>query len=140
MPTPARSLGGRPARGQQRPAVFDDPAEHRVRTEGDVEVDELAGEHRCREVGHGEADVGGADVGGQHDAGGRVERELGRRPPARRRRLARCADQLAGEEGVDALGDGGAAEAGGGGELATRPRHAVAQVLQQRAGAFHDRK
>ena len=140
MPTPARSPSCRPARAEQRPAVFHDPAEHRFWTEADVEVDDLGDEHRCRQVGQGEADVGGADIGGQHDPSGGVERELGRRPPTRRRRLARCADQLAGEEGIDALGDGGAAEAGGVGELATSPWHAVAQILQQRADTFHSRK
>ena len=84
--------------------------------------------------------MGGTDIGGEHDAGRRIERELGRRPPARRRRLTGRTDQLAGDEGVDAQGDGGASEAGGVGELATRPGHAVAQILQQRADTFHGRK
>ena len=139
MPTPASSRvasGG----GQQRPPVFDDPSEHRVRTEAHVEIDQLAGEDRRREVGQGEADVGGTDIGGEHDAGRRVERELGRRSPARRGGLACRTDQLAGDECVDAHCDGRASEAGGIGELATRPWHAVSQMLQQRADTFHGRK
>ena len=67
----------------------------------------------------------------EHDPRRRVEGELGRWATARRRRLAGRPDELAGEEGVDALGDRGAAETGGGGELAAGPRHAVAQMLQQ---------
>ena len=84
--------------------------------------------------------MGGADVGGEHDAGRRVEGELRRRATARRRRLAGRPDERAGQQGVDALGDRRAAEPGGGGQLAARARHAVAQVLQQRAGTVHARQ
>ena len=35
----------------------------------DVEVDDLVGEHGGGEVGDGEADMRGADVGGEHHAG-----------------------------------------------------------------------
>ena len=107
---------------------------------GDVEVDELAGQHRGREVGDRQAHVGRADVGGEHDAGRRVEGELRRRAATRRRRLAGRADQLGGQQGVDALGDRRSTEPGDGGQLAARPRHAVAQDLQQLAGAVHARK
>ncbi len=138
MPTPARSPTRRPARrdAARRPwstTQRSTASGPRATSRSTSSLDE----HRRGQVGDGEADVRGADVGGEHDARRRVERELRRRPPARRRRLAGRADERAGQQGVDALGDGGAAEAGRGGELAARARHAVAQVLQQRAGAVH---
>ena len=137
MPTPARSLGVRPVAVTRRAAVLDDPAQHGVGAEGDVEVDDLVGEHRRRQVGDGEADVGRPDVGGEHDTSRRVEGELRRRAAARRGRLAGRADERARQQGVDALGDRRAAEAARRGQLAARPRDAVAEVLQQGAGAVH---
>ena len=77
---------------------------------------------------------GRADVGTEDEAGMRVEGEAGRRPPARRRRLAGRTDECARDEGVDALGHRRPPEARGGGELAARPRRTVTQQLQQRPG------
>ena len=88
MPTPAMSRGRRPAAATSRRPCSTTQRQHVLRTEGDVEVDELVGQHGRRQVGDGQPDVGGADVGGEHDARRRVEGELRRRATTRRRRLA----------------------------------------------------
>ena len=137
IPIPARSLDGPPHGCDERPSVIDHPAQHGVGSAGDVQIDELVGEQCGGEVCDGEPDVGCPHVGGENDPCRRIEGELRRRPASRGGGLAGCADESARQEGVDALGDSGPAEPGGGGELAACARHAVAQILQQRAGTVH---
>ena len=116
-------------------AAIDDPRQHLLGTDGDVEVDDVIGEDRGGEVGDGETDVGGADVGTEHQPCARVEREPGGRASASRRRLAGGSYQRAGDQGVDPLGDRRATEARVGGELTTCARRTVTEQLQQRSGA-----
>ncbi len=69
-------------------AVVEHPPQHGLGSERDVEVDVLVRQHGRRQVGHGEPDVGRADVGGEDHASGGVERELGRWTASRGGRLA----------------------------------------------------
>ena len=59
------------------------PGEHSLGTLGDRDLLRALDEHLAAEVGHRQARVRGAEVGGQHDAGVAVEREHLRRPAAR---------------------------------------------------------
>ena len=102
---------------------------------GDVQVERHLGERRAGEVADGEPRVGGAEVGGEHDAGELVEGEDRRRPAAGRGAAAGLVDELVREQGVDALGDGGAGEAGPAREVRAGDRLAVADQPQHRAGA-----
>ena len=120
--------------------MLDDPPEHDVGAEGDVEVGELADDDRRRQIGHREADVRGADVGGEDHARRRVERELRRWAAASGRRLAGRSDQRAGQSASTRWAN------------VERPRpvaaasslrvrgSAVAQVLQERPGTVHPSK
>ena len=132
----ADDVGDPPAAAaDEGPAAIDDPRQHLLGADGDVEVDDVVGEDRGGEVGDGETNVGGADVGTEHQPCSRVEGEPGWRAAAGRRRLAGGSHQRAGDEGVDPLGDRRATESGGGGELTTRARRAVTEQLEQRSGA-----
>ena len=86
-----------------------------------------------REVADRQARVRGAEVGGEHDAGGVVEGQHGRRAAAGRRAVAGLVDELVGEQRVDALGDGRAGEAGAARELGPRDGLAVADQPQHGA-------
>ena len=119
----------------EHPAAVDDPRQDLLRADRDVEVDDLVGEHGGGEVGHGQAHVGGPDVDAEDEPRPRIEGEAGRWATATRRGLTGRTDQLAGHQGVDALGDGRPAEARRDGQLAARPRRAVAEQLEQCPGA-----
>ena len=82
MPTPASSLGAAPAFLEQLARLRRRPGPARFRAVGDVERAAAFGQDGAAEVGHGEGRVGGAEVGGDHDPGTRVEREPGRRAAA----------------------------------------------------------
>ena len=94
-----------------------DGAEDVLGTRGDVQVEGRVGDRRCSEVGDGHTGVCGAKVHSEHHAGLLVEPEEGRRSASARRRLADLGDQTFGDEMVDPVGDGGAGETGGVGEL-----------------------
>src|SRR3546814_10987387 len=64
-------------------------------------------------VGHGDGRVGGADVGGEHEPGARVEGELRRRPTAGGDGLGDRGDEPNAHQLIDAGGDAGSGEAGG---------------------------
>ena len=131
MPTPTTSAIRRPAAAHEGAAPIDDPRQDLVRADRDVEVDDVVGEHGCGEVGDGEAHVGGTDVGTEHEPRPRVEGEPCRRASTGRRRLTSGGHQRAGDEGVDALGDRRATEAGGSRQLTTGAWCPVTEQLQQ---------
>ena len=91
MPTPATSLTGRSIDAEQLETDRGDAVEDLLRAVGDVAVDRLLAEDPARQVGDGDAGVGGAEVDREHDPVVAVERETRRRPAAGRGGLAdRC--------------------------------------------------
>ncbi len=61
-------------------------------------------DHTGFQVGDSKRDVGGAEVGGQHDPAVRVESDSAGRPATRRPGLAGRHDQTGGEQFVDPRG------------------------------------
>src|SRR5215208_610598 len=108
--------------------------EHRLRPGGDVHVERELGERRAGQIADRDARVGGAQVGGEHDARELVEGEDGRWPPARRAAAARLVDELVRQQRIDALGHRGAGQAGPPREVRTGDRLAVADEPQDAAG------
>src|SRR3546814_256429 len=82
-------------------------------------------------VGHGDGRVGGADVGGEHEPGARVEGELRRRPTAGGDGLGDRGDEPNAHELIDAGGDRGSGEAGGLGQFRAGAGYAIPQKLEE---------
>lgn len=113
----------------------DEPAEHGLGAQRDVERLAVLGEHRAGEVGDGDRRVRGAEVGGEHDARSGVERELRRRASAGRGGVGDGGDEAEFHEFVDPRGDGGAGEARARGERCACTRRPVTEQLEELARA-----
>ena len=133
MPMPRTSATSVPHAGEQRREVVDEPRQDDVGTGGDVELVGLLDEDVAGEVGDRQPAVGGAEVGGQHDAGGGVEHQPGRRPAAGGRTVAPLGQQPELEQCVDPLGDGRPRQPGEPGDVGPRARPTAADQLEQRA-------
>ena len=92
-------------------------------------------EHFSVEVGDGDDHVGGPDVDREDYPGGGVEGKARRRPAARGARFPGGANEPRAHQRIDAGGNGGAGESGGLGEFRAGPGFAVAQELEEVAGA-----
>ena len=69
IPIPRTSAALAADLAEQRVEALVDPVEHRLGPGGDLDVAASSASDRAAEVGDREARVGGAEVGGEHDAG-----------------------------------------------------------------------
>ena len=137
MPTPARSAGSRPVAAHEPAAVLDDPAQHGVGTEGDVEVDELAASTvAARSVTASRTWVAPTSAASTTRAAGLKANCVGGRPPVDVASPAGPTSALASRASTRWATVERPSPVTAASSLRVRG-HAVAEVLQQGSGTVH---
>ncbi len=134
---PPHVPGGAADPGEQFVERRLDLGQHRLRPPGDVDVAVPHGQHGAHQVGHPGRVAGGAEFGGEDASRVPAEAERARLPPPGRRIEVALLQQTRVEQGRDALGDRGPAEAGPGAQLGAGVGGPAADQVEQARGALH---